>query len=78
MAGVSEPAPPPYGSTGREALDYALLEGIMDAVDAELRSVKADLSPNKRSMLVVTLYDICNGRREVDRDAVARLVRLAG
>jgi hypothetical protein len=78
LAGVSEPAPPRYETTGREALDYALLEGIMDAVDAELRSVKAELSPNKRSMLVVTLYDICNGRREIDRDAVARLVRLAG
>jgi len=36
------------------------------------------LPSTKKSMLVVTLYDMCHARREVDREAVARLVRLAG
>jgi hypothetical protein len=29
-------------------------------------------------MLVVTLYDLSNERKEVDREAVVRLVKLAG
>lgn len=68
----------PYQGSGHDTLDYPLLEGIMDAVDVELRSAGLDLPSTKKSMLVVTLYDMCHARKEVDRDAVARLVRLAG
>jgi transcriptional regulator with XRE-family HTH domain len=77
-AGLQEAPSPPYANTGHEALDYPLMEAIMDAVDAELRSVALELPSTKRSMLVVTLYDMCQARKEVDREAVARLVRLAG
>src|SRR5215831_16631139 len=33
--GLQEAPPPAYQNTGHEALDYPLLEGIMDAVDEE-------------------------------------------
>ncbi len=76
--GLEETPAPPYENAGHETLDYPLLEGIMDAVDAELRNARLELPSTKRSMLVVTLYDMCHAHREVDREAVARLVRLAG
>jgi len=75
--GLQERAPP-YESTGHEALDYPLLEGVIGAIDQELRNVGLDLPSTKKSMLVVTLYDVCHARKEVDREAVVRLVRLAG
>jgi len=77
-AGLQEAPSPAYGSAGHETLDYPLLEGIMDAVEKELRQASLDLPSTKRSMLVVTLYDMCHARKEVDPDAVARLVKLAG
>ena len=76
--GLQETPWPPYENTDHETLNYPLLEGIMDAVDEELRSARLELPSTKRSMLVVTLYDMCHARREIDREAVARLVRLAG
>ena len=75
--GVQE-APSPYRNTAHEQLDYTLLEGVICAVDEELRSAGLELPSTKRSMLVVTLYDLCHERKEVDREAVARLVKLAG
>jgi transcriptional regulator with XRE-family HTH domain len=77
-SGLQEPATPPYRGSGQDSLDYPLLEAIMEAVDVELRNAGLDLPSTKKSMLVVTLYDMCHARKEVDRDAVARLVRLAG
>jgi len=77
-AGVRDTPPPPYENTPREALNTRLLEGILVAVQEELRSAGLELPFLKQSMLVVTLYDLCSERKEVDREAVARLVRLAG
>ncbi|HWG30133.1 MAG TPA: hypothetical protein VN676_06250 [Steroidobacteraceae bacterium] len=77
-SGLQETPTPPYAGSGHDALDYPLLEGIMDAVDVELRNAALDLPSTKKSMLVVTLYDMCLARKEVDREAVVRLVRLAG
>ena len=76
--GVREPPPPPYQSTPHEPLNTRLLEGILLAVQEELRSAGLDLPLLKQSMLVVTLYDLSYERKEVDREAVARLVKLAG
>jgi len=76
--GLQETPTLPYEGSGHDALDYPLLEGIMDAVDIELRNAGLELPSTKKSMLVVTLYDMCHTRKEVDREAVARLVRLAG
>ena len=70
---------PAYQSTGpREPLNGQLLEGILLAVQEELRVAGLELPLLKQSMLVVTLYELCHERKEVDREAVARLVKLAG
>jgi hypothetical protein len=75
---VRDPPPPPYKNSIHEPLNTQLLEGILLAVQEELRNVGLDLPLLKQSMLVVTLYDLSYERREVDREAVARLVKLAG
>lgn len=62
----------------REPLNAQLLEGILLAVQEELRNAGLELPLLKQSMLVVTLYELCHERKEVDREAVARLVKLAG
>jgi hypothetical protein len=75
---VREPPPPPYQNTTREQVNTQLLEGILLAVQEELRNTGLELPLLKQSMLVVTLYDLSHERKEVDREAVARLVKLAG
>jgi hypothetical protein len=70
--------PPPYKNSIHEPLNTQLLEGILLAVQEELRNAGLDLPLLKQSMLVVTLYDLSYERKEVDREAVARLVKLAG
>lgn len=74
---LQESPPPPYENAAAGPLDYGLLEGIMDALDAEIRKGGLELSSTKRSMLVVTLYELCQETQNVDQDAVARLVKLA-
>jgi transcriptional regulator with XRE-family HTH domain len=76
--GVRDTAPQPYQACAREPLNGQLLEGILLAVQEELRHAGLELPLLKQSMLVVTLYELSHERKEVDREAVARLVRLAG
>jgi len=76
--GVREAEAPPYEGSPREPINTALLEGILLAVQEELHNAQLNLPLLKQSMLVVTLYDLCHERKEVDREAVARLVKLAG
>jgi len=83
--GVRDTAPQPYQAAlqpyqagAREPLNGQLLEGILLAVQEELRNAGLELPLLKQSMLVVTLYELSHERKEVDREAVARLVRLAG
>ena len=76
--GIRDTAPQPYQPTVREPLNGQLLEGILLAVQEELRTAGLELPLLKQSMLVVTLYELCHERKEVDREAVARLVKLAG
>ena len=68
----------PYQNPPHEQVNTQLLEGILLAVEAELRAAGLELPLLKQSMLVTTLYDLCHERKEVDREAVARLVKLAG
>jgi transcriptional regulator with XRE-family HTH domain len=77
-ADVREPPSPPYQNPPREQVNTQLLEGILQAVQEELRNAGLELPLLKQSMLVVTLYDLSHERKEVDREAVARLVKLAG
>jgi transcriptional regulator with XRE-family HTH domain len=58
--------------------DLSLLEEILVSVQEELRNAGLELPPRKLAMLVATLYELCHERKEVDREAVVRLVRLAG
>jgi transcriptional regulator with XRE-family HTH domain len=76
--GVRDTAAHPYQAGVREPLNGQLLEGILLAVREELRNAGLELPLLKQSMLVVTLYELSQERKEVDREAVARLVRLAG
>ena len=76
-AGIRD-APPPYQNAPHEQVNTQLLEGILLAVQEELRAAGLELPLLKQSMLVTTLYDLCHERKEVDREAVARLVKLAG
>ena len=49
----------------------------MDAIDVEVSKDALDLPSPKRSMLVVTLYDMFQESQKVDSEAVSRLVKLA-
>jgi len=73
-----ETPPPSYeNQPNRPPLNYTLLEAIMDAIDVEVSKDALDLPSPKRSMLVVTLYDMFQDSQRVDSEAVSRLVKLA-
>ncbi len=74
---LQETPPPEYGSAPARPLNHALLEAVMDAIDAQVRNNDMVLPSHKRSMLVVTLYDLFQETQKVDEEAVARLVKLA-
>jgi transcriptional regulator with XRE-family HTH domain len=76
-SGLREIQSPTYQNEPNKPLNYALLEGIMDAIDVEIRNSALDLPSTKRSMLVVTLYDLFQESQTVDNEAVARLMKLA-
>ena len=76
--GIRDNAPAYQNNGPREPLSGQLLEGILLAVQEELRNAGLELPLHKQSMLVVTLYELCHERKEVDLEAVARLVKLAG
>jgi transcriptional regulator with XRE-family HTH domain len=76
--GVRDAPAAPYQNPPHEPLNTQLLEGILLAVQEELHNAGVNLPLSKLSMLVVTLYDLCHERKEVDREAVTRLVKLAG
>jgi transcriptional regulator with XRE-family HTH domain len=74
---LQEPPPQAYANASSKPLNYTLLEAIMDALDIQVRASSLELSSTKRSMLVVTLYDLCQETQRVDQEAVARLLKLA-
>jgi len=75
--GMQEASSPIYERAPSNPLNFALLEAIMDAIDAEVVQSALALPSTKRSMLVVTLYDLFQETQQVDAEAVTRLVRLA-
>jgi hypothetical protein len=66
-----------YESGGPKPLDHLLLENVIRALEEELVKVGLKLPIDKRSMLMVTLYELSLEFRKVDPEAVTRLVRLA-
>lgn len=76
--GVRDAHAPPYAGNSHEHVNVQLLESILLAVHEELHNAGMNLPFLKQAMLVATLYDLCHERKEVDREAAARLVKLAG
>jgi transcriptional regulator with XRE-family HTH domain len=74
---LETPAPAYENQPNTPPLNYSLLEAIMDAIDAEVSKDALDLPSQKRSMLVVTLYDLFQETQKVDSESVTRLVKLA-
>lgn len=77
-SGVREPTVT-YGAAPPE--DDALLERIMitvDELDAQSDTKIATTNINRKAALITALYALCRARGDVDRDAISRLMRLAG
>lgn len=66
---------PPLRDAARA--ECALLETLLERVDAELARAQLVLASTQRSALVVTLYQLFRERQSIDSEALARLVRLA-
>jgi transcriptional regulator with XRE-family HTH domain len=71
--GLREPDVP-YGA-GAHPLDLALLERVLEAVDAHLRTA-APLPSFKHAALVATCYDLSRESGSPDAQVIARLVKL--
>ena len=69
--------PTPYRVGPPTEVDNSLLENIMDTLEEELLASALELPRTKRSAMVVTLYSLFRESRQIDRDAVSRLVKLA-
>jgi hypothetical protein len=57
--------------------DCALLEALLERVDAEIAKAHLVLASTQRSALIVTLYQLFRESQTIDPEALARLVRLA-
>ena len=57
--------------------ECALLEALLERVDAELAKAHLVLASTQRSALIVTLYQIFREKHSIDPEALTRLVRLA-
>lgn len=67
------------GAAAREGVlaDCALLEALLERVDAELAKAHLVLASTQRSALIVTLYQLFREKHTIDAAALTRLVRLA-
>ena len=74
--GLREPAAP-YGA-GAQPLDLALLERVIEMVEAHLRSGAALVPPLKHAALITACYDLSRESGSPDAQVIARLVKLAG
>jgi len=66
-----------YRADAPSRVDDTLLEGIMETLDEELLVRGMQIPTTKRSAMVVTLYGLFRDRRAIDREAVARLLKVA-
>ncbi len=73
-AGASEPRPPYQVS---RPPDDKTLEGVMEAVLAEVAAINPELGPQKVASIVLALLDATPPGQPVNPVTVARLVRLA-
>jgi transcriptional regulator with XRE-family HTH domain len=61
----------------RAPFDYRLHDEIMATIDEELRSLGLEIARIKRSSMIGMLYDRFQESKQVDREVVSRMVRLA-
>jgi DNA-binding phage protein len=57
--------------------ECALLETLLERVDAELATAQLVLTSTQRAALIVTLYQLFRERQVIDPEALTRLVRIA-
>ena len=69
---------PHYGAASGQALDLALLEAVVGAVEAELRQSDTTLPAFKHATLIAACYDLARDEGGPDPQLIARLVKLAG
>jgi hypothetical protein len=60
-----------------KSVDHLLLENVIRVVEDELAKAGLALPADKRSTLMVALYELSQESRKVDPEAVALLMRLA-
>jgi hypothetical protein len=61
----------------RAPFDYRLHDEIMATIDEELRSLGLDIPRIKRSSMIGMLYERFQDAKQIDREVVSRMVRLA-
>ena len=61
----------------RAPFDYQLFDALMASVDDETRALGIELPRTKRSSMIGMLYDRFADTKEIDREVIARMVRLA-
>jgi transcriptional regulator with XRE-family HTH domain len=74
---VREGASSPSSMALRQPFDYRLLDQIMAAIDEESRALDMEVPRLKRSSMTGLLYDRFLESKQVDRDLVSRMLRLA-
>jgi DNA-binding phage protein len=83
VSGSAERAPAPSPTRAPEARapdakeNYALLESLLERVEAEIARAHLSVNASKRASLVATLYQLSREHKTLDPEAFARLVKLA-
>ncbi len=68
-----------FGGAGQaaQALDKDLLRLVIEAVELALDELKLKLKPDKKAELFITVYEMYQEDKPVDRKTLLRLVKLA-
>jgi transcriptional regulator with XRE-family HTH domain len=78
--GPSEIRDPPavYATPMPPPLDYRLLDAIMAMIEDEARTAGLEIISPKRTSILAVLYNLFRDSKQIDREAVTRMVSLAG
>lgn len=68
-----------YGPQGRagNGLDKDLLRRVIEMAEQGVDEMGVRLKAAKKAELIITLYEMCRDRKEVDRSTLLRLIKLA-
>jgi transcriptional regulator with XRE-family HTH domain len=67
----------PYGAERNSSVNDALLEATLETLEEEVRARGANLTAAKLSAAAVALYGLARSAGRIDRNAAARLIKLA-